>query len=103
MNAMKAISRVLLAVVFAAAGAIGVQEGIACRYDWPLLGASALMFAWSARWLLQSRRVLPVGFALAAIAFAADYHRPMGWWAVVVAILFFAAAAIEVRQTSRIT
>ena len=112
------IPRLVFAGAYAIGGAVGLQYGLACRYEWAILGAAILMLAWAFRWivsvaaLISGRfgRLIPAvqagGFVGAAILFAMEYRKVQGslqfsWWPLVVSVLFFIVAGVYLLQTVR--
>ena len=114
MTVAVAALRVGLALALAVTGAIGLQWGLACQYDWAAIGASLLIFVWAGRWLLSAASLLMsstaarlgraadlvygIGLAVAALLFAgqslSEPWWPFGWWPLVVGVLLAAAAVV---------
>jgi len=110
--------RLAIGVAVAFTGVVGLQSGLACHYDWAVIGASILMLAWSARWFLsaaaqmmraaaaQLRRtadlVHAVGLVAAALLFAGQTFTeqwwPFGWWPLAVGVLLGLVAVVYARD-----
>jgi hypothetical protein len=113
--------RLLIALAVAFTALVGLQSGLACQYDWSVIGASILMLAWAARWLLSAaplvlrtaagrlRRtanlVHAVGLAAAALLFAGHSLTeplwPFGWWPLAVGVLLAAVTVVYARDFAR--
>jgi hypothetical protein len=113
--------RLAIGVAVAFTGVVGLQSGLACHYDWAVIGASILMLAWSARWFLSAaaevmraaaarlRRtadlVHTVGLVAAALLFAGQTFTeqwwPFGWWPLAVGVLLGVVAVVYVRDFAR--
>src|SRR5262245_32846093 len=119
MSVILAGARGLAGGAVAVMGLIGLQSGLACRYDWSVVGASFLVLAWAARWLLGAMTVMrqsaadrlrragdlthAVGLATAALLFAGhsltEPWWPFGWWPLVVSLLCAAVAVVCARDS----
>ena len=113
--------RLAIAGVVAGTGFVGLRAGLACHYDWAVIGASILLLAWGAGWLLSAgalamraaagrlRRtadlVHAVGLAAAALLFAGhsltEQWWPFGWWPLVVGIVLAGVAIVHARDFAR--
>ena len=121
MTAVLAGVRAVVAVAVAVMGLIGLQSGLACRYDWSVVGASVLMLAWAARWVLSAAALLlesaagrlrrtsdlvhATGLAAAALLFVGhsltEPWWPFGWWPLLVGVLLVGIAVVHVRDFAR--
>ncbi len=114
-----AVPLLAIAGVLGVAAVIGLRFAAECRIDWPALGASLLMSAWSVRWLISGvavlrgdgrrfertiQRVQAAGFAVAAVALATEFFSrqaawPFSWWPLAVSVLLAVVAAVYVRDS----
>ena len=121
MNVAVAGLRAAIALALIVTGAVGLQSGLTCQYDWAVIGAAILMLAWAARWLLSAaslglsipaarvsrpRELLyTIGLAAAALLFAgqslSESWWPFGWWPLVVGVLLASVAVVCARDFAR--
>ena len=117
------IPRLIGLTLFAGAASIGVLSLAACTEDWAVIGATAVMTAWTLHWAIRlavfhrfaeesaatrvSKLIQAAGYLVAAAAFGATAFRYgtsyVAWWPFFVAMLFVWGMAVSLRDARAVS
>ena len=112
------IPRLVALIAFAGAASIGALSLAGCTEDWTVIGATAVMAAWTLHWSIRlaifhrlaeekaatrlSKLIQAAGYLIAAAAFGATAFRYgtsyVAWWPLFVATLFVWGMAVSMRD-----